>query len=168
MFHSLLLAAAALAFPHIEAAAHRELRVEAPDGHVMAGEVLLPEASGDVPVVMLVSGTGRQSRDFEAFDGRYHPHRDLAEALLAAGIGVIRFDERNTGASTGDHKTASSADLQDDVRLIFDRAAGMPGIDRNRMYIFGHSEGSVFAMRLAASDPNVAGIIIVGAPYKSG
>lgn len=145
-----------------------ELRITAADGHVMAGEVLLPRKGKRVPVMMLVSGTGRQSRDFEAFDGRYHPHRDIARALLAAGIGVIRFDERNTGASTGDHKTARSADLRMDVRLIFDRAAQVPGVDTRRMFLFGHSEGAIFAMQLAARDPLVAGIALAGAPWKSG
>jgi len=145
-----------------------ELTAHSSQGHEMAGEVLLPPGEGPVPVVMLISGTGRQQRDFAVMEGRYHPHRDLAERLLAEGIGVIRFDERNTGRSTGDHRTARSLDLQEDVRLILARAAQEVRVDRKRIYLFGHSEGAVFAMRLAASEPLVAGIAIAGAPFKSG
>ncbi len=145
-----------------------ELRVQAPAGHILAGEVLLPRGQHDVPVMMLISGTGRQAREFEAFKGAYHPHRDIARALLEAGIGVIRFDERSTGASTGDHRTARSADLRNDVKLIFDEASLVAGVERRRMYIFGHSEGAIFAMQLASENPLVAGIAVAGTPFKSG
>ena len=145
-----------------------DLQAKAPAGHVMAGEVLLPGGAGPWPVVLLVSGTGRQTRDFEAFEGKYHPHRDIARALLTAGIGVVRFDERNTGASTGDHRTARSADLREDVRIILHQAAALAGVDRRRIFIFGHSEGAIFAMQLADTDPLVAGIALAGAGFKSG
>jgi len=118
--------------------------------------------------VLLISGTGRQSRDFEGFKGAYHPHRDIARALLQAGIGVIRFDERSTGASTGDHRAARSADLREDAHLIFAEASKVAGVDKRRMYIFGHSEGAIFAMQLAAEEPLVAGIAVAGTPFKSG
>jgi pimeloyl-ACP methyl ester carboxylesterase len=154
--------------PAISAATRTEIQLQSPQGHRMAGEVLLPPRKKPVPVVMLISGTGRQSRDFEGFHGRYRPHRDFAEALLSAGIGVIRFDERNSGASTGDHRTARSADLRQDAQLIFDRAADVPGVNRKHMYIFGGSEGAIFAMQLAAIDPLVAGIAVAGTPFKSG
>ena len=145
-----------------------EIRVQSPQGHLMAGEILLPARPEPVPAVLLISGSGRQSRDFAAFGGRYRPHHDLAKALLAAGIAVIRFDERNTGASGGDHRRASAQDLQSDVQLILHRAAEDSRLDRRRLFLFGHSEGAVFAMRLAASDPLVRGIAIAGAPYLSG
>jgi hypothetical protein len=155
--------------PAVAAARRTELSVQSPQGHRMAGELLLPAgAAADVPVVMLISGTGRQSRDFVGFDGRYRPHDQLAQALLAAGVGVVRFDERNTGLSTGDHRTARSLNLQADAQLILHRAAEQPGVDRARVYVFGHSEGAVFAIRLAASDPLVAGIAVAGAPALSG
>ncbi|PAX07813.1 alpha/beta hydrolase family protein [Sphingomonas lenta] len=155
--------------PAVAAAKWTELAALSPQGHRMAGELLLPaDARGDAPVVMLISGTGRQSRDFSGFDGRYRPHDDLAQALLSAGVGVVRFDERNTGLSTGDHKVARSLDLQADAQLILHRAAEQPGVDRRRVYVFGHSEGAVFAMRLAATDPLVAGIAVAGAPALSG
>jgi pimeloyl-ACP methyl ester carboxylesterase len=118
--------------------------------------------------MMLISGTGRQAREFEVFKGAYHPHRDIARALLAAGIGVIRFDERSTGASTGDHRTARSADLRNDAHLIFKEASEVAGVDKRRMYIFGHSEGAIFAMQLAHQEPLVAGIAVAGTPFKSG
>lgn len=148
--------------------AKAELRVEAPAGHQLAGEVLLPKGRASVPLVMLISGSGRQSRDFDMLGGAHRPHRDIARALLAAGIGVIRFDERSTGASTGDHRAAHSADLRNDARLIFRAASRIARVDRTRMYIFGHSEGAVFAMQLAAEEALVAGIAISGAPFKSG
>lgn len=145
-----------------------EIRTTSPQGNAMAGEVILPEGAGPRPVVLLISGTGRQSRDFESFGGRYRPHRDIAEALLARDIGVIRFDERNTGASTGDHKTARSADLQNDIASILDAAGKVPDVDPKRIYLFGHSEGAVLAERLSIERKDIAGIVLIGAPGKSG
>lgn len=156
------LAASVLAAPR----APVELRTTSPQGNVMAGEVILPDGPGPHPVVLLISGTGRQSRDFESFDGRYHPHRDLTNALLAQNIGVVRFDERNTGASTGDHRTARSADLKNDAASILDTAKAVPGV--GKIFIFGHSEGAVFAQQLAVERDDIAGIVVAGAPAKSG
>lgn len=172
-YFSALLGAAVLMATSVvaqELPPHRQvpLMVTAPAGHVIAGEVLLPEGAASSPVILLISGTGRQSRDFAGFDGRYRPHRDLAEALLARGIGVIRFDERNTGESTGDHRTASGRDLREDAWLAFEQARAIPGVDTEHMFIFGGSEGAVFAMQLAAEKPGVAGIAIAGAPFRSG
>jgi len=162
--------AATPALARQELPAHRQvpLMATAPAGHVIAGEVLLPQGAVSSPVVLLISGTGRQSRDFAGFEGRYRPHRDLAEALLARGIGVIRFDERNTGESTGDHRTASGRDLREDAWLAFEQARSVPGVDPAHMFIFGGSEGAVFAMQLAAEKEGVAGIAIAGAPFRSG
>ncbi|RZJ00531.1 MAG: alpha/beta fold hydrolase [Brevundimonas sp.] len=175
MRHFLLACMAALlsatpALAQQELPAHRQvpLMATAPAGHVIAGEVLLPDGATSSPVVLLISGTGRQSRDFAGFDGRYRPHRDLAQALLARGIGVIRFDERNTGESTGDHRTASGRDLREDAWLAFEQARAVPGVDPAHMFIFGGSEGAVFAMQLAAEKEGVAGIAIAGAPFRSG
>ncbi len=167
---SIAIAAALLAVsaPATHADQQIELRTRAPQGHTMAGEVLLPDGDGPHPVVLLISGTGRQTRDFEAFEGRYHPHRDIAAALLHEGIGVVRFDERNTGASGGDHRTARSADLRADISAILDAAKAQPGVDPKRIYIFGHSEGSVFAQQLSIERSDIAGLILVGAPAKSG
>ncbi|MGK6325338.1 serine aminopeptidase domain-containing protein [Sphingomonas sp. DT-51] len=148
--------------------AKTELTVQAPGCHTLAGEALLFQGQSDVPVAMLINDIGRLSREFMAFGGAYHPHRDIARALLVAGIGVIRFDERSTGGSTANLRIARSADLRSDTQFIFRDAALVAGVDRRRMFIFGHSEGAIFAMQLADREPLVAGIAVAGAPFKSG
>ncbi|TGY88310.1 alpha/beta fold hydrolase [Marinicauda algicola] len=164
-----VLATATAALCPVHAQTVEEFSAIAPGGHVMAGEVVLPDGvSGPLPGVLLISGSGRQSRDFAAFDSRYRPHHDWTQAFNAAGIAVIRFDERNTGGSGGDHRTASLQDLVDDARTVLRAASSNPGIDRARLFVLGHSEGAAIAMMLNGQGETLAGLLLAGAPARSG
>ncbi|TGY88309.1 alpha/beta fold hydrolase [Marinicauda algicola] len=147
-----------------EGQAVTEFQAIAPDGHIMAGEIVTPQR-GFSAAVMLISGSGRQSREFADFEGRYAPHRDWLDTFLQAGLAVIRFDERGTGGSGGDHREATLSDLVDDAETVL-RAARMSlgGAD---LFVLGHSEGAVIAMTLSARGEDLTGLILLGAPSKS-
>jgi pimeloyl-ACP methyl ester carboxylesterase len=126
----------------------------------LAGVLSLPEGPGPHPAVALVSGSGAQDRDGAnpALPG-YEPLRWLADHLTRAGFAVLRWDERGVGASTGDHASATSADLADDLEAAVRTLAARPDVDPQRVGILGHSEGGALVAMVGASAPEVAFVI---------
>ena len=128
-------------------------------GVTLAGTLTLPEGEGPFPAVVLVSGSGPQDRDETIMD--HKPFLVLADALTRAGIGVLRYDDRGHGASTGDASQATSADFAADAGAAVDWLRSRPGIDPRRIVVAGHSEGGLIAAMLAAARPDLAGIVML-------
>lgn len=147
-----------------------DLAIPAPPGHSLGATLTKPKtAAGRLPVAITISGSGLQDRD-ESLAGvtGYRPFRQIAEALAAKGIATLRFDDRGTGASTGNGATATSADFADDVRAIIQYLRARPDIDPNRIVLVGHSEGGLIAPMVAAGDTLLRGIALLAGPAQSG
>jgi len=138
------------------------------DTMVLAGTLTMPEGvEGNVPAVILITGSGAQNRDEELMG--HKPFKVIAEYLSARGYAVLRCDDRGVGGSTGDivHATAHdfASDVEHQVVYLQSQASGL-GIDPNRIFLFGHSEGATVAAMVAArmrqtSHP-VAGVAMLG------
>jgi uncharacterized protein len=146
-----------------------DVQVETPFGHVLAGTLTMPRGTRPVPAVVMITGSGLQDRDqaIPAIAG-YRPFRDIADALSRNGIAVLRLDDRGFGASTGDAHSATSADYADDIRAALAYLRGRSDVDRGRLGLVGHSEGGMIAPMVAATDPDLAGIVLIAGPAQTG
>jgi dienelactone hydrolase len=150
-----------------------EVTVQA-KGFTLAGTLLLPKTGKPpYPVVITITGSGQQTRDeYLPLPGleKYRPFRQIAEALASRGIAVLRVDDRAVGKSTGLEtlKAATSANFADDVRAQVDFLRGRKDIDPGRIALVGHSEGGIIAPMVAASDPHIAGIVLLAGTAKRG
>jgi acylglycerol lipase len=99
-------------------------------------------------VVVVTHGLGEHS-------GRYG---HVAEALMARGLGVVRWDLRGHGRSSGDRGDAEAYDvLIDDLEAVCAafREEGKP------LFLFAHSMGGQVALRfLQERQPDCAGAVI--------
>lgn len=139
----------------------------------LPGTLLLPEdASGPVPAVVLVHGSGPNDRDESV--SAVKPFRDLAQALSQRGIAVLRYDKRTYVygkeiASAEDFAafTVEEETIQDAI------AAGNllrqdSRIDPQRIYLLGHSLGGMLAPRIVSeSDGLFAGMILANGSNRS-
>jgi hypothetical protein len=75
----------------------------------LAGTLTLPPGDGRFPAVVLVSGSGPNTRD-ETVAG-HEVFLVLADDLTRHGIAVLRYDKRGVGKSTGDYTKATTADF---------------------------------------------------------
>ena len=134
-------------------------------GATLAGVLSLPDAPGPHAAVALVSGSGAQDRDGAnpALPG-YEPLRWLADHLTRTGFAVLRWDERGVGASTGDHASATSADLADDLEAAVRYLSARPDVDPERIGILGHSEGGALVAMVGTRAPEVAFVIAMAPP----
>jgi alpha-beta hydrolase superfamily lysophospholipase len=140
----------------------------------LAGTLLLPLlATGKAPAVVMSTGSGQQRRDeqlpLKGFE-EYRPFRQIAELLATRGIAVLRCDDRGVGDSTGLDTlgSATTMDFADDVRAQIAYLRTRADIDPNRIAVLGHSEGGIIAPLIAASDKQLAAIILMAGPAKRG
>lgn len=147
-----------------------DVTVPTPRGHTLAGTLTLPrDRTRPVPAVVTISGSGPQDRDetISIVKG-YRPFRQVADTLGRNGIAVLRFDDRGTGASTGNHGTATSADFAEDVRAVLAFLRTRPEIDATRLALLGHSEGGLIAPMVAVTEPTLRAIVLMAGPAQTG
>lgn len=128
-------------------------------GIVLAGTLTLPEETGNYPVVVMISGSGPQDRNEEL--AGHKPFLVIADYLTRNGIGVLRFDDRGTGDSKGDFKTATSEDFASDVQSAVSFLKTQPAVDKDNIGLIGHSEGGIIAPMVAAKTDDVGFIILM-------
>lgn len=132
----------------------------------LAGTLTLPNKNGTFPVVILISGSGPQDRD-ESFMG-HKPFLVLANHLTKQGIGVLRFDDRGQGASTGDFSNATTEDFSKDVLSAIMYLKNRTDIDVNNIGLIGHSEGGIIAPLAANNSKDVAFMVLLASTGISG
>lgn len=151
----MLPAIALLGAASFASAAPRTITGTVPNGSVrLAATLDLPESPGPHPVVVALHASGAGERDFASY-------RHLAQVLPPLGIGVVRFDRRGSGASTGDFERASFRDLASDARAVVRWARANPSVDGRRVALWGMSQGGWIAPLVAAEDPRIAGVVVV-------
>jgi len=143
---------------------YREDEVSYPStpGVRLAGTLTLPEGPGPFPAVVLIAGSGPHERDEEVFGHKLF--LVLGDHLTRNGIAVLRYDKRGLGGSTGDYKTATSADFAADAEASAAYLRGRPEIDRRRVGLIGHSEGGAIAPMVAAKVTAVAFVVLMAGP----
>lgn len=100
----------------------------------------------DVPVVVMVTGSGLQNRDEEVFG--HKPFLVLSDYLARNGIASLRYDDRGAGKSTGDTgKMTSETNMRDALAVV--EAVRKSG-EFGKVGVLGHSEGGAIAFMIGA------------------
>lgn len=137
------------------------------DSLTLAGTLTLPQKTGLFPAVILISGSGPQNRDEEVFG--HKPFLVLADYLTRQGIAVLRYDDRGTAESTGNHATATSEDFASDVMSAINYLKKREDINHHEIGLIGHSEGGLIAPIVVNRTDDVAFMILLagtGVPGK--
>ena len=124
-------------------------------------------AEGPVPAVILVHGSGSSDMDEKIFKNR--PFRDLAEGLTARGIAVIRYDKRSFVHGRKLVKNRSFTVYDETIEDAILAAALLrsdPRIDKNKVFMIGHSMGGMLAPRIDAMGGDFAGLIIMAGTLR--
>ena len=133
-------------------------------GIELPGTLTLPkDLTKPVPAVVLVQGSGPQDRDETL--GPNKPFRELAHALATQGIAVVRYDKRTKvyGARTAEvsgGQLTYDTEVVDDAVQALRQTALLPQVDKQRLFVIGHSLGGTLVPRIAEkADTPLAGII---------
>jgi pimeloyl-ACP methyl ester carboxylesterase len=118
-------------------------------------------ATGRLPAVLLIGGIGCYSVDIPA--DLNDPYRVLSHDLSRAGLIVMRIEKSGIGDSQG--SPCFETDFDSESQMY---AAGLaallttPQVDPGKVFLFGHSIGTLIAPRLAAKNA-VAGVVVAEA-----
>jgi pimeloyl-ACP methyl ester carboxylesterase len=132
----------------------------------IAGTLTIPQGNGPFPAVLLIAGSGPQTRD-ESIYG-HAVFLVLADTLTRHGIAVLRYDKRGLGQSTGDYAGATSTDFAADAVAGVDYLRARQEIDEKWIGLIGHSEGGLIAPMVAERDPTVGFLVLMAGPAVPG
>jgi hypothetical protein len=155
----------------VERAGDEDVKVPA-NGFSLAATVSRPTpptnrpAPRKWPAIILVAGSGAMDRD-EVVAG-IPIFGQLAGALADAGYLVIRYDKRGVGQSGGRAESATLGDYAEDALAVVRYLSRRKDVDRNRITIVGHSEGSWVGLLAAAREDRIRRLVLSAAPAIPG
>jgi uncharacterized protein len=138
----------------------------ASDAVTLAGTMTWPTGGGPFKTVVLISGSGPNTRDEAIVNHR--PLLVLADALTRAGIATLRYDKRGVGASTGDYDAATSLDFAADARAAVQHLRAQTRFAVSTIGLVGHSEGGMLAPMAADGNADVAFLVLLAGPGVPG
>jgi len=141
--------------------------------YALAGTLLVPKGGTRHPAVVMITGSGLQTRDQRIpLPGleQYAPFRQIAERLASNGVAVLRVDDRGIGGSTGREtlENATTTSLAEDTRAQITWLRTRKEIDPRHIIVIGHSEGASIAAMIGASDPKLAAVVMMAGVAKRG
>jgi hypothetical protein len=130
-------------------------------GVTVKGTIVRPRAPGRFGAVLLIAESGPTDRNWEGpgKPGRNGSGRLLAEALARHGLVVLRYDKRGSG-ETPLGESLSWADYLAEQRAAVEFLRADVAVDPTLLFLVGHGEGALHAMRLAA-EPGIDPVAIV-------
>lgn len=134
----------------------------------LPGTLTRPKGKAHLPIVILIHGSGPQDRDGSI--GPNKIYRDIAWGLAAQGIAVLRYDKRTyvygkASVPEGKEITPDEEVIEDAVSAC-QLATSMPFIDKQKVFLAGHSLGGLLAPLIATRCPSVTGLILLAAPSR--
>lgn len=121
-----------------------------------------------VPAVVFVHGSGASNMDEKV--GKLTPFKDLAEGLAKLGVASIRYDKRSFAHGLKlirEKDVTVKKETIEDAVLATEMLKKDSRIDKDNIFIIGHSIGAMLAPRIDAEGGNYKGLIMMaGSPRK--
>src|SRR5713226_5555965 len=125
----------------------------------LAGRLISPDKKGKHPAIILVHGSGPQSREATL---------PFARFLVRRGFAVLGYDKRGVGGSTGDWNKASYEDLAGDAAGAFQCLKTRGDIDPKRIGLLGISQAGLVMPLAAVREKDIAFLVSVSGPGVTG
>lgn len=137
------------------------------DTYGLAGNMVLPEqASPDtkVPGVVIIGGPGPAPMQRYSATGTKNWPVVWSEALGAAGLAAMCYDQRGSGLSTGEYHDADWAALYEDAKAVAELLGAQPEVSATAAIAWG--DGCAYALRLAA-EGKVGALVLLAPPFHT-
>ncbi|HZO14675.1 MAG TPA: alpha/beta fold hydrolase, partial [Polyangiaceae bacterium] len=151
------------AYARLDAIEEREITIGA-DPWRLPGTLTLPREGRPTPALVLIHGSGPHDRDQTL--GPNKPFRDLALGLASRGVAVLRFEKRTKHhgaalqAKVGERITLDHESVEDALAAV-ELLKSTGEVDRNRIFVLGHSAGGTAIPRIARRGPSIRGFVIM-------
>lgn len=166
---------------NLETFKKRDLIIDLENGLQTKAQLTLPVVgNGPYPGVLLILGSGAE--DMNETAGYVYlnkttgeklypptPFFDISKYLSERGFVVLKYDKRGIGENhtildTNIWGNMTQTDLKNDAEKALDVLIHQPEVDRSRISVLGHSEGTVIVPKIAIENPDkIKNIILMGA-----
>lgn len=135
------------------------------DGLTLHGTLAMPRsAPGQVPVVVIVAGSGPTDRNANGPLINTNAYAMLAWGLAEEGIASLRYDKRGIGMSAGEGGDPTTLTPDHYVADVVAAATALASDARSsKVILLGHSEGAGHVLQAANRGAPQAGVILVAA-----
>ncbi len=142
------------ALPHLDPPGER---VEIPfEGSQLVGVLRRPGGVDSAALVVLIPGLDSTKEEF----------RSTEELFLERGLATFSVD--GPGQGEAEYDLAIRGDWEVPGAAILDHVARLPGIDPNRIGIWGVSLGGYYSPRVASEDLGVKACVALAGPFNFG
>jgi pimeloyl-ACP methyl ester carboxylesterase len=124
--------------------------------NTLAGVLVLPETPGPYPAIAFVLGSGPADRSYYGMA----PH--LWGHFARHGFACLAWDKPGVGQSTGDCNAQTFRDRADEALAAVRFLGGRAEVSKDRVGLWGHSQGGAVAPLAASLSGEVAFLIEVG------
>src|SRR6266498_3835312 len=153
---------------YIQTIKYRNIVIDLGNGVKTDSQLTLPASGkGPFPGLLLIPGSGAVDMN-ETLAKNAKPSWQIAQYLSERGFAVLRYDKRGVGAnytildSNVWGNTTANYLIQDNQKAS-NVLIQQPEVDPKRINIIGHSEGTLYAPRLAIDNSkNIKNIILMG------
>ena len=162
-----------------ETISRRDLVIDLGDGLITDAQLTYPSVGdGPFPGVLLIPGGGAPDMDeymppYSTETGEpARPHLQIAEYLSERGFAVMRYNKRGVGfnsslADPGVFFNTTINDLERDAEKVLEVLRQQSEVDADDITLLGHSESTIIAPRIAADNPSVKNIVLMGTAGRS-
>ena len=142
------------ALPYLDPAGER---IEIPfEGSRMVGILRRPAGDGPHPVVVMVPGLDSTKEEF----------RSTEALFLERGLATFSVD--GPGQGEAEYDLPIRGDWEVPGQAIVDAVSAQPGIDPERIGVWGVSLGGYYAPRMTSGVPQVRACVALAGPYNFG
>ena len=144
------------------------------EGGNLAGTLTIPKGvTKPTYGVILVAGSGPTDRDGNnpLVSGEINTLKEIAHYLSSKGIVTLRYDKRGIKGSANlvDGATPAFDLFKYDLVQAKKYFQELDLVNKDELYILGHSEGAMLTIMAAEEEKDLAGIILIsGAGYSHG
>lgn len=134
------------------------------------GVLTLPAVKENIPVVLIIAGSGPTDKDGNNPEMRNNSLKMLAEELQKNGLASLRFDKRGIAESRAAADNEFNLLFEDYVEDVKGWIDLLYEDERfSQVIVAGHSEGSLVGLLASIDNPSVSGYIsLEGAGYPAG
>ena len=137
------------------------------NGVSLAGVVCLPSEEGNFPCVLMIHGSGQLDRDENAKRAKINAFNTIAHYLASKDIASLRYDKRGCGKSSGNYWETGFYDLIEDGEAMYRYIVAQEYINKDLVFLLGHSEGGFIIPKISLDYPDAAGLILLAASAQN-
>jgi uncharacterized protein len=145
----------ALAISYVQTIKFRNLVIDLGNGVKTKAQLTYPATGkGPFPAVLLIPGSGALDKN-STLTKNARPFWQIAQYLSERGFAVLRYDKRGVGATSytisnsNVYGNNTANDQIQDGKKALNVLLQQPEVDPKRISILGHSEGTLYAPRVA-------------------